>query len=300
MAENSASAKPVANSLGVSKNLLMGGVAGGVAKTIVAPLERLRLLKQTGAVTTSMRDTFKTIVSNEGVLGLWRGNVINVIRVVPARGVLFASNDFYRALFKGRLPVSADPEHTPFWMMFSSGGLAGMTAIIATYPLDVARTRLAGRVVHQGEKTWSAKTTSVSVCLKDMAREEGIKSWYRGIGPTMMGALPYEGIKFSVYGTLTTQVFPKDSIVGKLVAGGLAGVCAGAVLFPNDTVRKMMQIRTPQSGTRPYSSAWDCWKRTYQEHGVQRFYRGIVPYLIRMAPSSAIQFAVYETLRALV
>lgn len=283
----------------MSKNLVMGGVAGGVAKTIVAPLERLRLLKQTGAVTTTMLETTRTIIKNEGVLGMWRGNVINVMRVVPARGVLFASNDFYKTLFKDNLPVSDDPEHTPFWMLFSSGGMAGMTAIIATYPLDVARTRLAGRVVASGEKTWSAKTTSVSMCLRTMLKEEGFRSWYRGIGPTMMGALPYEGIKFSVYGTLTTKVFPRDSLAGKLVAGGLAGVCAGCILFPNDTVRKLMQVRYPKNGGPAYTSAWDCWKRTYREEGAARFYRGLTPYMIRMAPSSAIQFAVYESLRAL-
>jgi hypothetical protein len=79
-----------------------------------------------------MASTLRTIVDTEGVLGLWRGNVINVMRIFPARGVLFAANDFYKALFKDMLPTTEDPEHTPFWMLFSSGGMAGMTSVIAT------------------------------------------------------------------------------------------------------------------------------------------------------------------------
>src|SRR5690606_6207118 len=114
---------------------------------------------------------------NEGMLGLWRGNIINVMRIIPARGVLFASNDLYKELMKDRFPTTDDPENTPFWMLFSSGGLAGITAILATYPLDVARTRLTGRIV-ENTHAWKPHTTSVTVCLARMFREEGLRSWY--------------------------------------------------------------------------------------------------------------------------
>jgi len=280
-----------------SWNLVIGGVAGAVAKSIVAPFERLRILKQTGGSHGTMIQTAREITGKEGVLGLWRGNIVNVMRIVPAKGVLFASNDFYKTLMKDRFPVTDDPENTPFWMLFSSGGMAGMTAIIATYPLDVARTRLTGKIVTD-QKVWSAQTTSVTVCLRKMFQEEGLRSWYRGIGPTLLGAMPYEGIKFSVYGHLTKYYLDKHNIAEKLLAGAVAGCAAGAFMFPNDTVRKLMQIRI--DGQAPYTSALDCWKRTYRDHGVKRFYRGVVPYMFRIAPGSALQFAVYESLRTLV
>jgi hypothetical protein len=283
----------------VSWNLFIGGFAGAVSKTIVAPLERLRILKQTGGSNSSMADTVRTITGNEGVLGLWRGNVVNVMRIVPARGILFASNDVYKSLMKDRFPVTDDPESTPFWMLFSSGGLAGVTAIIATYPLDVARTRLTGKIVTERGAAWTAQTTSVTVCLTRMFKEEGIRSWYRGIGPTLFGAMPYEGIKFSVYGYLTKHVLNTGQVWEKLLAGAMAGCAAGAFMFPNDTVRKLLQMHQPHDGGPPFTSAFNCWKRTYQSLGVRRFYRGVVPYMLRIAPGSAIQFSVYETLKTL-
>jgi hypothetical protein len=283
----------------ISWNLLIGGFAGAIAKTIVAPLERLRILKQTGGASGTMVGTAREITASEGVLGLWRGNIVNVMRIIPAKGVLFASNDFYKSLMKDRFPTTDDPENAPFWMLFSSGGLAGITAIIATYPLDVARTRLSGKIV-TNEKAWTVQTTSVTMCLKRMAQEEGLRSWYRGIGPTLLGALPYEGIKFSVYGELTKNYFDKGNVWEKLMAGAIAGCAAGAFMFPNDTVRKLLQMQTPIDGGPPFKSALDCWKRTYKNEGITRFYRGVFPYMLRIAPGSAIQFAVYETLKRFV
>jgi len=279
-----------------SSHFLMGGIAGAVAKTTVAPLERLRLLKQTGGSVGSTMDTFHSITGKEGVLGLWRGNLINVLRIIPSRGVLFASNDLYKGLFKDRFPATDDPDRTPFWMLFSSGGLAGMTAIFATYPLDVARTRIAGRIVTEGP-AWSPKAASMTLCLADMLKHEGLRSWYRGIGPTLLGALPYEGIKFSVFGYLTKNVLNSGSAVDKLLSGAAAGCAAGFVMFPNDTVRKLLQMRQPIDGDAPYTSAWNCWKRTFLSSGVKRLYRGLTPYILRIGPSSAIQFYVYESLK---
>ena len=292
------------------------------------------------------------LAETEGLAGFWRGNFINVLRIFPARGVLFAANDVYRdamvALWSASQAVAAvrrrhmsvgvrdstgtganvatatgsnaqahaeeeEEKPVPFWLMFLAGGFAGMTSIFMTYPLDVARTRLAGHIHFTGPGSNDPRETSMTRLLTSMLKKEGLKSWYKGVGPTLFGALPYEGIKFSTYGFLTQTVLPRaaentgaDATFLKLLAGAVAGLFAGVMMFPNDTVRKLMQIdgyehapsdlRT-KNNSRPYSSAWDVWKRVYTEHGVGRFYRGVVPYMLRIVPGSAIQFGAYETLK---
>ena len=66
------------------------------------------------------------------------------------------------------------------------------------------------------------------------------------MGPTILGALPYEGIKFTTYGLLDRHDplnLKEDSkIVHKLVSGALAGSAAGIFMFPNDTVRRLLQF----------------------------------------------------------
>ena len=185
-----------------------------------------------------------------------------------------------------------------------------MTAIIATYPMDVARTRLAGILRHDAQQTSdgaSSRAPGMTRLMFRMAREEGLRSWYRGVGPTLLGALPYEGIKFAMYGILmdkyAAHYHHDKSTIPKLLCGAIAGTVAGLAMFPNDVVRKLLQMDgyantdSRPDGSPPFRSAWDCWKRVYAEHGIARFYRGVVPYLLRLVPGSAIQFGAYETLK---
>lgn len=294
MAEEEAEETPAQNKW--TKLLLSGGAAGMLSKTFVAPLERLRILKQTGALhNESLVEMIILITKNEDLVGFWRGNIINCMRIFPARAVLFSTNDIFNRAWGN------DIEKNGF-KTFVSGGVSGICAILASYPMDVARTRIVGRLYEPGDikSQWTKENASMTYILRTMLREEGLKSWFRGIGPTLLGALPYEGIKFTMFQHLTRvntkpdkEVDPKSS----LLFGAIAGSTAGLVLFPNDTVRKLLQMRLAADGGKAYSSALDCWQRTYESGGIGRFYRGLFPYMLRIAPSSAIQFFVYENLK---
>lgn len=282
------------------KLLALGGIAGTVAKTSVAPLERLRIMAQTGGwVDGSSMSTYRRILSEEGIRGLWRGNVVNCIRIFPARGILFSTNDTVNALFAKfyHVPVTA----LPVSAMFLSGSVSGIIACGVTYPLDVARTRISANMARNSTYAdigWF-KT------LMRMAKEEGIGSWFRGVTPTLLGALPYEGIKFSVFGSFKKHQpqFIKDNGLSwayKLFAGAVAGGLAGIIMFPNDTVRRILQMQGSDGKANEYKSTIDCYVKTFQRGGIKRMYHGLTPYLIRMVPSSAIQFFVFESLRPLV
>jgi hypothetical protein len=96
------------------------------------------MLSQTGehgqGKHTSVGRLYRDIVRNEGVLGLWAGNGANLLRVFPAKAVVFSSQDFYRQMIQR---VTGEEQLSGAWS-FLSGGLAGMSATLATYPLDLA------------------------------------------------------------------------------------------------------------------------------------------------------------------
>ena len=84
-----------------------GGVAGIVAKTLTAPIERVKLLLQTEAENAKLKnkyggivDCFVRCVKEEGILSLWRGNGVNVIRYFPTQALNFSTKDFYGRLLK--------------------------------------------------------------------------------------------------------------------------------------------------------------------------------------------------------
>ena len=85
----------------VTAAFIAGGVAGAVSRTVVSPLERLKILFQVQSVG---RDEYKGSVGKglmkiwreEGWRGMMRGNGTNCIRIVPYSAVQFGSYNFYK------------------------------------------------------------------------------------------------------------------------------------------------------------------------------------------------------------
>jgi hypothetical protein len=82
--------------LGAVQRFAAGAVASVVSRTACAPLDRVKLLNQTGSSRTGPLETFRAIVQREGWQGLWRGNIVNCQRVIPSKGVLLCCSDAYR------------------------------------------------------------------------------------------------------------------------------------------------------------------------------------------------------------
>lgn len=129
-------------------SFVLGGTSGAIAKTICAPIERVKLIMQTqqnnpqleGKRYKSMTDCFVRLPKEEGFWAFWRGNWANVIRYFPTQAFNFAFKDAYQKIFN-----PYDKRVNPWkWFMGNllSGGFAGSTSMILVYPLDFARTRL--------------------------------------------------------------------------------------------------------------------------------------------------------------
>jgi hypothetical protein len=90
-------------------DFLMGGVSAAVSKTAAAPIERVKLLLQnqdemlkSGRLAVPYKgigDCFRRVISEEGVIYLWRGNLANVIRYFPTQALNFAFRDYFKRMF---------------------------------------------------------------------------------------------------------------------------------------------------------------------------------------------------------
>lgn len=316
------------------EGMLAGGMAGAFAKTCTAPFERVKILCQTGVAPSPMAAT-RTVLANEGVRGYWKGNLASVIRIVPNRGVLFMCSDFFKDIFRYRsLTHHAhhdDPRKAPpltGLQYVCAGSLSGAVTVVTTYPLDLIRGRLTGTVGAHGRYHGILQTFALTL------REEGFRALYRGMGTSLAGAFPYEGIRFGVYDVLKARYVTEDSPIYMNVACGAAsGLCAATALYPNDTVRRRMQVQhkatkaiakaaaaaaasastTPAAAgaaaetatanansgasSRVYSSGLDCYRSLYREQGLRIFYRGLSANLARAAPSAALQFTSFELIK---
>ncbi|KAI9375642.1 mitochondrial carrier [Aspergillus egyptiacus] len=238
-AQDTSSTRPKQSSRGRNKRSLdyvlrsglAGGLAGCAAKTVVAPLDRVKILfqasnpqyaKYTGSWTgliLAMRD----IRRYEGAWGLFRGHSATLLRIFPYAAIKFLAYEQVRAVV---IP-SADKE-TPFRRLVS-GSMAGITSVFFTYPLELIRVRLAFETkkssrtslvdifrqiygervappkelpASQGSSPGAAGAGAVSATTKSIVPSSGLANFYRGFLPTLLGMLPYAGISFLTHDTV--------------------------------------------------------------------------------------------------
>jgi solute carrier family 25 phosphate transporter 23/24/25/41 len=89
---------------------MAGGVAGAVSRTIVSPLERLKILLQIQSVgreeyKLSIWQALKKMKREEGWRGFMRGNGTNCIRIIPYSAVQFGSYNFYKQVSSTTQPL---------------------------------------------------------------------------------------------------------------------------------------------------------------------------------------------------
>jgi len=224
------------------EHLVSGGTAGAVAKTVVAPAERVKILYQTNSQRafrwTGVLRTGLKIYQNTGMIGLWRGHTATLIQQVPKSATTYATFDFYRRWIYGLEAVDKVTAR------FAAGALAGATSTTLTYPLDLMRARMAAH--------WdmSPRYPNYFSAFEAVIKEEGPLALYRGLRPTLLGIVPYAGLSFATYETLKAKwVLPMEarnsnSLVtsARLASGAFAGLVAQTVTYPVDIVRRRMQV----------------------------------------------------------
>lgn len=258
---------------------LGGALSAIITKTSVAPLERIKILKQsqnyyTKKNYTSIWNSFGFIYIHEGgIRGFYRGNYSNITRIIPSYMIKFPLNDTYKKYFG----IRNDEPHK----LFLSGTFAGLTQVTCTYPLDIMRTRMS--LDHYMTSNYNKYTT----CAYNIARTEGFRGFYKGFSSSLLTYPIYVGLQFSIYNNLKEECHP-------LLAGATAGMVAQTVAYPGDTVKRQLQLNGLDNTKSKYNGLWSCIKLMYKQYGIRGYYAGLGVNILKAAPEAAIQFYVYE------
>lgn len=178
--------------------MLAGSLSGMIAKTIVAPLDRIRIIYQVNQEAFSLKFAYltgKQIVSEDGIMAMWKGNSASLIRVVPYAAVQFTVHETLKSYLEIRTyeqklkhPIKS----------FCAGAASGAVAITFTYPLDVARARLAADPQYGN---------LYQVFKKSIKSHDPKFGLYRGFIPAALAVIPYTGISFLIYELFKTRYF---------------------------------------------------------------------------------------------
>ncbi|KAI0930350.1 hypothetical protein AcW1_009067 [Taiwanofungus camphoratus] len=311
----------------ITSYFVAGGLAGAASRTVVSPLERLKIIQQVQPPTADgqYKGVWASLVRmwrEEGFRGLMRGNGINCLRIVPYSAVQFTT---YEQLKRWLTNYGSTPLNTP--MRLAAGALAGITSVCATYPLDLVRSRLSiatasiplaaapppsSSATHNASaapslaSAYHTAAARADLTMWGMARrvvreEGGVRALYRGIVATAVGVAPYVGINFASYEALRGVITPpgKSSVPRKLLCGALAGSISQTLTYPFDVLRRKMQVTGMGMPGARYDGALHALQSVVRSEGVRGLYRGLWPNLLKVAPSIATSFFVYELVKEL-
>ncbi|KAG6431711.1 hypothetical protein SASPL_109794 [Salvia splendens] len=271
------------------KELIAGGVAGGFAKTVVAPLERVKILFQTRRSefhSLGLLGSFSKIAKTEGVLGFYRGNGASVARIVPYAALHYMAYEEYRRwIILGYPDVGRGPV-----LDLVAGSFAGGTAVVESSKTAVQR-HARKDIIYNG----------IRDCFSRIYKEAGMRGLYRGVAPSLYGIFPYAGLKFYFYEEMKRHV-PDDrkkDIAVKLVCGSVAGLLGQTFTYPLDVVRRQMQVqRLIISDSSPTKGTVESLVAIVRMQGWKQLFSGLSINYLKVMPSVAIGFTVYDVMKA--
>nr|CAH8870178.1 unnamed protein product [Trichobilharzia regenti] len=232
------------------------------------------------------------MVKEGGILALWRGNGVNILKNCPESAIRFGLHGWLKSVIfpnvKGPLP----PEDR---LLVAS--LAGASSLTITYPVEILKTRMALRKSHE--------SNSMFVTIRKLYHEGGLRGFYRGYKVSMMSYVPYSGMELCLYEMLkrryleyhyalqqnsdhTIKVHMPATITVPLI---LTSSCIPMLItYPANLLRTRFQASPSPCGA-PILQSLRCIVR---KNGFKGLYRGMSASLSKTLPSVCVTYLVFE------
>ncbi|KAJ3074113.1 hypothetical protein HDU98_012051 [Podochytrium sp. JEL0797] len=265
---------------------LLAAIAAAIAsRTATAPLERVKVMLQTGAF-------------SEPVHGLRAGEK-------PLRHGLMLVTQLLIKLDGVRLGFFRGNAH-PFEVA-AAAALAGIVSTTLTHPLEVLRTRLylmhSRPDVHLNISTAKLRPAASiwDTANEIIVNEGGVRGLYRGLGLSLFGIVPYLSTSFVLYDTLKPQT-RGFSWEGVAIAAVSAGVAQTAT-YPFDLVRRRIMVEgmlvREAPGVMRRRGGVRILSDILRLEGMSGAFRGLVPNLIKVAPATGVTLYIHDQWRNL-
>lgn len=268
--------------------------------------------------TTTARSVISKIVSERGVLGLWRGLTPTLAYVIPSNLMFFSLYEYNRS------------EKDENWKAASKARIISCTLLS---PVEFIRTRVQATVANSDQ-------TPLQV-IRRVFYEDSFVSYWRGVGPTLLRDVPFSAIYFSLYefnkkymlpvhsgkretlasgsrreridlaesqvsSSPATFVFGSeyaDTLLLTMANGAFCGLVASVCTHPFDVIKTQLQtVQRAKSvnNFRIYTipNTLDAFKLLKKQYGWRFVTIGIAPRLMKVIPGSALMLASYEIVHA--
>lgn len=234
---------------------------------------------------TGTLDAFVKITRAEGVTSLWSGLPPTLVMAVPGTVAYYTMYDQCRLFAMAYFKWTSQP----LWLPVIAGGTARVFAATLVSPLELIRTKMQSQKLSYLE---------IHQALKTQIANQGVRSLWQGLGPTVLRDVPFSCIYWFNYELLKREFNQQQPTFWfSFVAGAVSGSIAALLTLPFDVIKTHRQIEFGESKSysRPQATAtYTLMKTLYQTNGYKALFAGIVPRVIKVAPACAIMISSYE------
>jgi solute carrier family 25 phosphate transporter 23/24/25/41 len=251
-----------------AKQLICGGTAGCVAKTVTAPFSRLTILFQVHSLVTtrgnrpkfamSLSGGIQKIIERGGIKSFWKGNMTSVLHRFPYSAINFFVY-----------------EHT----------LDVLTGRDASLPSSEPESQTQAQLVRRLSKITMKEQKDVERYEQELRQRQERRGLHEEDSST-------NSQKKTHPATFTPDETPA---LHKFISGATAGTMACLACYPLDLVRT--RLATELEGFEHYRGISDCFTKIYRAEGLRGFYSGIAPTLLVAIPNFGVSYTVYGSLK---
>lgn len=138
--------------------------------------------------------------------------------------------------------------------------------------------------------------TSISVAVKAIYRDGGVRGFWRGNGANLVKIVPEMGVRFGAYDVAKSIIAADPANVGaaeRFIAGAIGGIVATLAVYPLEIAKTRIAL----SARGQYRSVLHCLKSIWVREGPRSMYRGMGASLLGIIPYSGTELMTFSLLR---
>ncbi|CAO3617430.1 unnamed protein product [Cunninghamella blakesleeana] len=202
------------------------------------------------------------------------------------------------------VPVAQIKKDSQSYIHFIAGGVGGLAGAICTSPLDVVKTRLQSTFYQNIPQHNTLRSNFIfghfietGRLLVRIKQVEGLRGYFKGLGPNLVGVIPARSINFYTYGNgkkLYTELnHGKETPMVHLLSAATAGIITATLTNPIWVIKTRLQL---QGNNRRYGNSFECIMHIFRSEGIRGLYKGMSASYLGVAEGT-IQWVIYEQLK---
>ncbi|KAH8821250.1 mitochondrial dicarboxylate transporter [Xylogone sp. PMI_703] len=276
----------------------LGGAAASMAACITHPIDRTKYCMQVLSSKQSMLRALHTFAIRDGVPSLWSGLSASILRQTTYSTARFGIYQYLAKEAKGR----SGRKKLTTGATITCAGVAGGIAGLIGNPTEVVLVRMCADGVKPVGQRYAYRNAVYG--LVRIAREEGLATFAKGLGPNVFRSVLMNVSQIAVYEAaksrllLTPWLNLQDGVPVHITASLAAGTVATTVCAPADVMKSRMQSAVSRNGGS--NGFFKIFVESLRNEGPGFLMKGWTPAWLRLAPNTILMFIFMEQLQRLV